>query len=119
MAWFDKYTVKPPWQPPNKVFTIVWPILYTIYAVTLYTQWKKTPIRNALLLGLALNFCWVPVFTVNAVAALAVLTGMVVVGVQTLLLLKKERGYTVWLFSPYVAWISFAWTLNAYIAVKN
>ena len=82
-------------------------------------QWKKTPIRNALLLGLALNLCWVPVFTVNAVAALAVLTGMVVVGVQSLLLLKKEKGYAVWLFSPYVAWISFAWTLNAYIAVKN
>ena len=119
MAWFDKYTVKPPWQPPNKVFTIVWPILYVIYTITLYTQWKKTPIRNALLLGLILNFCWVPVFTVNAVAALAVLTAMIIVGIQSLLLLKKEGGYAVWLFSPYVLWISFAWTLNAYIAVKN
>jgi tryptophan-rich sensory protein len=118
MAWFDKYTVKPPWQPPNKVFTIVWPILYVIYAITLYTQWKKTPIRNALLLGLILNFSWVPVFTVNAVAALAVLTAMIIVGIQSLLLLKKEGGYAVWLFSPYVAWISFAWTLNAYIAYR-
>ena len=119
MAWFDKYTDKPPWQPPNKVFTIVWPILYAIYAVTLYLQWKNVGVRNALLLGLVLNFCWVPVFTINAYAALAVLTAMIAVGVQSILLLKKQRGYAVWLFSPYVLWILFAWTLNAYIAVKN
>jgi tryptophan-rich sensory protein len=119
MAWFDKYTNKPPWQPPNKVFTIVWPILYTIYAVTLYLQWSNRTLRNVLLLGLVLNFCWVPVFTVNASAALALLSGMVIVGVQSLLLLKKEGGYAVWLFSPYVVWISFAWSLNAYIAIKN
>jgi benzodiazapine receptor len=118
MAWFDKYTVKPPWQPPNKVFSIVWPILYTIYAFTLYMYWRKAPIRNVLLLGLVLNFCWVPVFTMNAFAALALITAMIVVGIQTLLLLKKE-GYAAWLFSLYVLWISFAWTLNAYIALKN
>jgi tryptophan-rich sensory protein len=55
----------------------------------------------------------------NAFAALALITAMIVVGIQTLLLLNKKKGYAVWLFSPYVLWISFAWTLNAYIAVKN
>ena len=118
-AWFDKYTVKPPWQPPNKVFSIVWPILYTIYAFTLYMQWNTIAIRNTLLFGLVLNFCWVPVFTINAYAALALITAMIVVGIQSLVLLNKKKGYAVWLFSPYVLWISFAWTLNAYIAVKN
>ena len=119
MAWFDKYTDKPPWQPPNMVFSIVWPILYTIYAFTLYMQWSVKPVRNVLILGLALNLCWVPVFTMNAFAALALITVMIAVGIQTLLLLNKKKGYAVWLFSLYVVWISFAWTLNAYIALKN
>lgn len=116
MAWFDKYTNKPPWQPPNKVFAIVWPILYAIYAITIYLQWGRVAVRNLLLLGLTMNFCWVPLFTMDALAALALLTGMVAVGVRTLMLLK---GPVFWFFSPYVAWISFAWTLNAYIAVMN
>ena len=118
MAWFNTYTKKAPWQPPNKVFTIVWPILYTIYAVTLYQQWEKEALRNILLLGLLLNFCWVPVFILNAVAALALLTAMIVIGIKTLMLLQKE-DYSFWLFSPYVAWLCLAWTLNAYIAVYN
>jgi tryptophan-rich sensory protein len=116
MAWYDKYTNKPPWQPPNKVFGIVWPILYMIYAFTLYLNFDKVAVRNLLFVGLFLNFCWVPVFTIDAVAALVVLSGMVAVGIRTLMLLK---GSVFWLFSPYVAWISFAWTLNAYIAVMN
>jgi benzodiazapine receptor len=114
MAWYDKYTNKPPWQPPNKVFGIVWPIPYMIYAFTLYLNFDKVAVRNLLLVGLFLNFCWVPVFTMDAVAALVVLSGMVAVGVRTLMLLK---GSVFWLFSAYVAWISFAWTLNAYIAM--
>ena len=116
MAWFDKYTNKPPWQPPNKVFTIESPILYTIYAITLYLKFDKVAVRNLLLVGLVLNLCWVPVFTMDAFAALVVLSGMAVVGVRTLMFLK---GPVFWLFTPYVVWISFAWTLNAYIAVMN
>jgi len=117
MAWFDT-CVRPPWQPPNYLFGIVWPILYTIYAYILFRQWGNTPIRNTLLIGLALNLSWVPTFTANPQLALGLLTAMIYVAVitQRVLYTSKSAKLQWLLFSPYTAWLLFAWTLNAYIA---
>lgn len=115
--WFDTCQ-RPPWQPPNYVFQFVWPVLYTIYGYILYSQWRNTVIRDALLIGLVLNISWVPVFIKNTQFALVILTAMVGVAAWTFnLLLHKTKVQWV-LFSPYMAWLLFAWTLNAYIAVK-
>ena len=117
MAWFDT-CVRPPWQPPNYLFGIVWPILYTIYGYIIFMQWGNTTIRNTLIVGLLLNLAWVPTFTADSKLALALLTAMIWVAIQTERLLYKSKtsGLQWLLFSPYTAWIMFAWTLNAYIA---
>ena len=112
--WFDKCG-KAPWQPPAVVFQIVWPILYALYAVTLYLERDNIEARNYLLLGLALNLCWVPLFTFNVSLALILLTVMIAVAAKCMLLMKNR--VTFYLFAPYLAWICFAWTLNAYLAI--
>jgi len=78
-----------------------------------------------LLLGLLLNLCWVPLYIINIKAALILLFAMIVVAVKSILLLMasdKLAGRSgLWqhafIFSPYLAWICFAFTLNAYLAI--
>ncbi len=110
--WYDKCG-KAPWQPPSAVFRIVWPILYALYAFALYKEWSSEETRNYLLLGLALNLCWVPAFTYNVRLALLLLTCMIAVAVKCIMLMKNKNK---WILAPYLAWICFAWTLNAYLA---
>lgn len=106
--------VRPPWQPPNYVFQYVWPVLYVLYLYTLLTQWNNTQLRDILIVGLVLNLSWVPVFAKNPTFALAILTAMVWFALRTSVALKTRVSLL--LFTPYTAWIIFAWTLNAYIA---
>jgi len=109
--WYDKCG-KAPWQPPAPTFRIVWPILYTLYAIVLYKEWDDIESRNYLLIGLLLNLCWVPVFTYNVQLALVLLTCMIAVAAKCIMLVENK-----WLFAPYLGWICFAWTLNAYLAL--
>jgi tryptophan-rich sensory protein len=112
--WYEKCT-RPPWQPPSIVFKIVWPILYVLYALVLYLEWNHAETRNYLILGLVLNLCWVPLFMANARLALVLLVAMIAVALKSILLMHSPAK---WIFVPYLLWISFASTLNAYIAVK-
>ena len=113
--WYDKCP-KAPWQPPKFVFGLVWPILYALYGLLIWLTWGNSEARTFLLLGLALNLCWVPLFTVNAQAAFLLLLTMVLVGIKTIQVLYKGNKNHAYLFAPYLAWISFASTLNAYSA---
>jgi tryptophan-rich sensory protein len=112
--WYDKCG-RAPWQPPSIAFRIVWPILYALYAATLYLERDNIEARNYLLVGLLLNLCWVPLFTFNISLALILLTAMIAVAAKCMMLMKNR--VTFYLFAPYLAWICFAWTLNAYLAV--
>jgi len=114
--WFDKCGRKAPWQPPSIAFKVVWPILYTLYATTILLERHEVESRNYLLLGLALNLCWVPLFIFNVRLALLLLTAMIAIGIKCVLLMKGRNS--AYVFSPYLAWICFAWTLNAYLAVS-
>jgi tryptophan-rich sensory protein len=117
MSWFDK-CAKVPWQPPNAVFQYVWPVLYTIYGVVMYLTWRRPQLRWVLLLGLALNLAWVPIYVWNVQVALGVLGAMISVAITTELALYKMNWKLGALFAPYVAWLLFAFSLNAYLAVK-
>jgi len=120
MAWYRK-CARVPWQPPDFVFGIVWPILYVLYAATMYTEWGNDEPYNLLLIGLALNIAWIPLFRVNIQLALTALIVMVIIGIHTIQVLylgKTEiaRVPTYIVFSPYVVWLCFALTLNTYLA---
>jgi tryptophan-rich sensory protein len=112
--WYDKCQ-KVPWQPPNYVFGIVWPILYAMYGILLYSAWGTTDVRNILIVGLVANLAWVPLYAANVVFALLLLSGMILISLKTIYMLKKRQ---IFLFAPYLAWLCFAWTLNAYQALN-
>ena len=106
--------VRAPWQPPNYVFQYVWPVLYGLYLYTLLSQWNNTRLLDILIIGLVLNISWVPTFTKDPTLALVILSGMVWLALKTQNALTTRCAQ--FLFSPYTAWLLFAWTLNAYIA---
>ena len=125
MEWFRKCP-RVPWQPPDYVFKFVWPILYILYGITLYQHWNQTKIRNILILGLVLNFAWVPLYIVNTKLAFVLILAMIAVAGQSLQLLyaddrlQSRKGLlkSSILFAPYLAWIVFASSLNGYLALK-
>ena len=124
-SWFEKCK-KAPWQPPNIVFKIVWPILYALYIAVIILERKNPYTSFILLLGLVLNLCWVPLFIYNVRLALILLAAMIVVGLKTSSALyaadinNNNKGIRrrMVLFAPYLAWIGFAFTLNAYLAIN-
>lgn len=122
--WWEK-CVRPPWQPPNIVFKIVWPLLYSLYALTLIKE-RKASSALYLWIGLALNLLWVPVFMVNVKVALLVLAGMIIMaGIAEYRMAVEDKDANrdflasrAVQFAPYTAWIVFAFTLNYYIAKR-
>jgi tryptophan-rich sensory protein len=123
--WFEKCK-KVPWQPPGIVFRIVWPILYVLYITVILLERKNPNTLFILLLGLAMNLCWVPLFIYNTRLALVLLAAMIIVGIKTMSVLdaadknnnNKGLRRRTFLFAPYLGWISFAFTLNAYLAIS-
>jgi len=98
------------------VFKIVWPILYALYALTIILERANPEALQFLLIGLAMNLCWVPLFVYSTRLALLLLIGMIVVAAKTLMILYKSNRITAALFSPYLAWLCFALTFNVYLA---
>lgn len=121
--WFDKCQ-KAPWQPPGLVFKLVWPSLYVLYIALMILERHDSESTFYLFFGLLLNLCWVPLFTYSSRLALLLLVAMIIVGIKTMAILyksdkeNKRQGFRrrYLLFSPYLTWIVFASTLNAYIA---
>ena len=66
-GWYKRIN-RPSWNPPNKIFPIVWPLLYVSMGVASYLVWEKGGFEAqaralALYAGqLALNFLWTPLF---------------------------------------------------------
>lgn len=121
--WFTKCKTVP-WQPPNIVFKIVWPLLYTLYVTVIVLERNNPQTTFYLLLGLLANLCWVPTFIYNTRLALLLLVAMILIGLKTMgLLFAADRNANrsgfrsrALLFSPYLSWIGFALSLNLYLA---
>ena len=116
---FDKCT-KAPWQPNKIVFVGVWGILYSLYFVTLWNTRHRasTSVKKALWLGLIVNVLWVPIFVINSKLGALVILGMIYSTVDSERKLRAE-GFTseANFMIVYLSWLSFAFTMNAYIAL--
>ncbi|MDQ4138306.1 MAG: tryptophan-rich sensory protein [Actinomycetota bacterium] len=124
---------KPLWNPPNAVFGPVWTVLYTLMSVAAWLVWlrrEEPGARRALwtyVVQLVLNAVWTPVFfgayPLLGPAALWLALG-VIVALDVAILLTMLRFWPLsraaaWLLAPYWAWVLFATTLNAGLAVLN
>lgn len=115
-AWYAALN-KPSWNPPAWLFGPVWTLLYTMMAVAAWLVWKRVGFGKPLTLyfiQLVLNAAWTPIFfqAHAMVLALIVIVALWVAILLTLLSFRRVNVAAGWLFVPYLAWVTFATTLN-------
>lgn len=118
---------KPPQTPPDWVFGVVWPVLYSMIAYSGYRAWQKrsTPEgKTALALWgaqLGFNAAWSPLFfgAHKARAALVDL-GLTIITVAAYIgRIRRVDKVAAWTMAPYLGWLTFASTLNGGIIRRN
>ena len=118
-TWYDSLN-KSSLNPPDYLFGIVWPILYTLMAVVSFLHAKL--IYKWYIPQLALNGAWSWLFFAHQHPEIAFIDILALIGVN-LVILMKLKGQGAWLsfvmYLPYLLWISFASFLNISIAVLN
>jgi translocator protein len=124
---------KPFWNPPNFLFGPVWTVLYTLMSVAAWLVWlrRDEPGARAALwtyvVQLVLNAVWTPVFfgAYPALGPAALwIAFAIIIALDVAILLTMLRFWPIsraaaWMLVPYWAWVLFATTLNAGLAVLN
>ena len=124
---------KAPWNPPNFLFGPVWTLLYLLMSIAAWLVWRereRVDVRPALRLyvvQLVLNAVWTPVFFglypfIGSSAlwiALAIIVALDVAVLLTMIRFWRVRRASAWMLVPYWAWVLFATTLNAALAILN
>ena len=113
---------KPPWTPPNWAFGPIWTTLYTAMAVAMWDVRRKQGCwtREIVLCSgvqLALNLAWSPVFFAMQATgpALVVISALWLAIVACIVIYGRTSRLAGGLMVPYLAWISVALSLNAWI----
>lgn len=111
---------KPTWNPPNWIFGPVWSALYTMMAVAAWLVWKRGGFMaqrkplTLFLVQLALNAAWTPLFFglhwMGVAFAEIVMLWLAIAA--TLAAFRPVSRTAAWLLVPYLAWVTFAATLN-------
>lgn len=118
---------KPTLTPPDALFGLVWPVLYTLSAYSGYRAWKHRGARGGkatvALWGAqtVFNGAWTPLFfgQHRSRAALVDLAlNFTSLAAYTARVAKVDRP-AAWMMAPYLAWLLFAGRLNAGIISKN
>ena len=126
MDWYQSLK-KSPLTPPNKAFSIVWPILYLMMAISAGLMWKnpKCPGFCTPLIffsaQLILNLMWTQIFFKQRNIRLALMFIIAILGltIYTIYLFYPIDRVAAMLLIPYAAWLMFALYLNWYIYANN
>lgn len=124
--WYRKLN-KAPWTPPNWVFGVVWPILYLLMGVSFLLVWtnkKCYPYCYPLLyflIQLGFNLMWTTLFFEYKKPEWAMLDLILtfVFTFYTYVEFKTISNLASLLLLPYLAWLTLAFTLNAYVVIYN
>jgi tryptophan-rich sensory protein len=125
-GWYAD-AAKAPWNPPNWLFGPAWTLLYTLMSVAAWLVWRAGGSLRPYVIQLVLNAIWTPVFfglypVIGPSAlwiALVIIVALDVAVLVTMLRFWKVSKLAAWLLVPYWAWVLFATTLNAALAVLN
>ncbi|MCH4098764.1 MAG: tryptophan-rich sensory protein [Pediococcus pentosaceus] len=124
-AIYNSFTL-PPFSPPDRLFGIVWPILYLMIGIvgylifTVRSNYRKTNL-TLFIAQLFLNFIWSIVFF-NASSRW---TGLLIILVLDALVFFCIKGFykssklAAYLMIPYFLWILFATYLTLGTAILN
>ena len=118
-SWYESLN-KATFNPPNYLFGIVWPILYTMMGLVSYFNAKH--IYKLYILQLVLNGSWSWIFFAHHAPDLAFINIAVLLGVTVLIIIKLwfERSFLSFIgYVPYLLWLLFASYLNISISVLN
>lgn len=129
-GWYEAAD-KPAWTPPSVVFGPVWTFLYVAIGIAAWLVWRRRaearvrPALTGYVVQLALNSIWSPVFfalyPAFGVAALwwafGIIIVLIVAVVYTLVAFWRVQTWAGALLIPYLAWLLYASTLNAGVAV--
>lgn len=129
MPWYAGLE-KPSYTPSDRVFGVVWPVLYVVMVLAARLAWnhpmrQKKPLvrrgRALFWIQLMLNFAWVPVFfgLENPQYGLVCMAAVCFFAVLTFLSFWRIRAVAGILFVPYLAWLGFAALLNYQIVLLN
>jgi tryptophan-rich sensory protein len=109
--------IKPSWNPPAWIFGPAWTLLYTLMATAAWLVWKRVGFSRPLwfyFIQLALNAAWTPIFfgAHQLGWALIEIVALWIMILITWLSFRRVSTAAGWLFVPYLAWVTFATTLN-------
>lgn len=119
-TWYPTI-VKPTWNPPNWVFAPVWTTLYLLMSIAGWRAWRAATVpadaaKTLWLYGaqLVLNAVWSVLFFYLHRPDLALAEIIVFLALLIAIFVRfarTDRAAAI-LWSPYVAWVSFATFLN-------
>jgi tryptophan-rich sensory protein len=118
-TWYPTL-VKPAWTPPGWVFGPAWTVLYVLMAFAAWLVWQERaryPAGRALTLyaaQLVLNVTWSGLFfgLRSPGAGLVGISVLWVAIVATMAAFWRVHRLATWLLAPYLAWVSYAVSLN-------
>ena len=126
-TWFAGLN-KPPFSPPNWIFSPVWTTLFILMGISAWLIWEKgisnKEVRSAIMIfaaQLVLNMLWSILFfglksPLSAFLEIIVLWLFIL---ATILSFYKISKPAAWLLIPYILWVSFASVLNLSIWLIN
>jgi benzodiazapine receptor len=108
------------YQPPAKVFSIVWPILYLMMGVSGERIKRLTgSLPSIFFVQLFFNFTWSIVYTrVGPVPALVNITALLLAAMATFSSFGNVDRLSALLLLPYLVWLCFATFLNVDVVTK-
>lgn len=121
--WYNNL-VKPPLNPPDIAFGIVWTILYILIAIAGWRLWCARKNENGrcnltlFTLQTLVNWAWSYIFFYYHLTFFAFIWILILICLVAALIYKSDRINRMILF-PYLAWISFASYLNGMIWYLN
>jgi len=117
---------KPSWTPPSWVFAPVWTTLYAMMGVAAWMVWRRVgtlghPALRLFLVQLTLNFAWSFLFfrLQRPDLAMVDIALLWLAIVTTIYAFARYSAAAAWLLAPYLAWVSYAAALNAWIVRAN
>ncbi len=124
--WYQTIN-KPSWTPPSWVFGPVWTLLYIMMGVAAWLVWREFGFSGARIAlavffsQLALNFLWSYLFfgIQNPGAAFIDLVLLWIAILVTIVLFWNRNRIAGALLLPYLAWVTYAGSLNLGVWVMN
>ena len=123
MGWYADLQ-KPWFNPPNWIFPVVWPILFTLMIVGFWRVLRQVDAGRprgiaivAFFVQLIFNLAWSIAFfgAKNLFAGVLVSVGLIMSVAAMVFTFRKIDPTAAWLQIPYLAWVSFAMVLTVSI----